>query len=87
MSAETIDWEKEAKKTVNLDIEIPRERRITIYELDSYASSGPSKEDIMKLSSTDVTPDPRKHIRYSVSMVNQFNAPNVYELFELARAV
>ncbi|XP_043251047.1 dynein axonemal intermediate chain 3-like [Colletes gigas] len=64
---ETIDWEKEAKRTVHLDIET-RERRKTIYELDSHMSFGPSKEDILKLSTTDFEPEPRKRIQYSISM-------------------
>nr|XP_012140966.1 PREDICTED: WD repeat-containing protein 63-like isoform X2 [Megachile rotundata] len=69
VSSETIDWEREAKKTLRLDSEEPRRRRKTIYELDAYASSGPSMSDILKLSSTDITPEPaRPPIRYSVSM-------------------
>ncbi|XP_076231315.1 dynein axonemal intermediate chain 3 [Calliopsis andreniformis] len=68
LSTETIDWEKEAQKTIHIEFETPTDRRRTIFQLDSYASSGPSKEDILKLSSTDITPDPRKQVRYSVSM-------------------
>ncbi|XP_046142621.1 dynein axonemal intermediate chain 3-like [Osmia bicornis bicornis] len=68
-SSVTIDWEKEAKKTVHLESDQPRERRRTIYELDAYAASGPSKSDILKLSSTDMEPEQLKPpIRYSVSM-------------------
>ncbi|KAG7202748.1 hypothetical protein KM043_009919 [Ampulex compressa] len=62
------DWEVEAKKKVRIEIEEPMERRKTIYELDSYASSGPSVSDILKLSTTDVTAEPPMKIRYSVSM-------------------
>ncbi|XP_076644434.1 dynein axonemal intermediate chain 3 [Halictus rubicundus] len=65
-SKETIDSEKE---TVQLDVEDePKKRRKTIYELDSYPSSGPSTMDILKLSLMDVEPEPRKEVRYSVSM-------------------
>lgn len=71
MSGETIDWEKEAKKTVQLDIE-PRPRRKTIYELDSYSSSGPSAVDILKLHSMDIEPEPPEEIRYSTSMVGLY---------------
>nr|XP_031832259.1 WD repeat-containing protein 63-like [Nomia melanderi] len=67
LSRETIDWEKEAKRTVQLDIE-PRPRRRTIYELDSYGASGPSAVDILKLNSMDTEPEPPKEFRYSTSM-------------------
>ncbi|XP_053985463.1 dynein axonemal intermediate chain 3-like [Hylaeus volcanicus] len=64
---ETIDWEKEAKKTVKLDIE-SKGRRKTIYELDSHMSFGPSVDDIMRLSTTDFETEPQKRIQYSISM-------------------
>ncbi|XP_026674816.1 WD repeat-containing protein 63-like [Ceratina calcarata] len=69
VSSVTVDWEKEAKETVRLDTTALRERRRTIFELDSYVSSGPSAGDIEKLASKDFTPpSPRKEIRYSVSL-------------------
>ncbi|KZC15061.1 WD repeat-containing protein 63 [Dufourea novaeangliae] len=69
LSREPVDWEKEVKETVHLEIE-PKERRRTIYQLDSYASSGPSVHDILKLGSIDdiAKQEPRKEIRYSTSM-------------------
>lgn len=47
-------------------------RRKTIYDLDSYASSGPSVSDILKLSTTEITAEPPRKIRYSVSIVSIF---------------
>lgn len=70
ISSGTIDWEKEAKETVRLDTSSLRERRRTIFELDSYSSSGLSADDILRLTSQDYVPDKRKEIRYSVSLVN-----------------
>ncbi|CAK9811661.1 Dynein axonemal intermediate chain 3 [Anthophora plagiata] len=70
VSTGTIDWEKEAKETIRLDPAMGlRERRKTIYELDSYASAGPSESDLMKLTSKDYVPEVKKpKIRYSVSL-------------------
>ncbi|XP_017763039.1 PREDICTED: WD repeat-containing protein 63-like [Eufriesea mexicana] len=68
ISSGTIDWEKEAKETVRLDTSSLRERRRTIFELDSYSSSGLSANDILRLTSQDYVPDTRKEIRYTVSL-------------------
>ncbi|XP_076380384.1 dynein axonemal intermediate chain 3 [Megalopta genalis] len=68
-SKETIDSEKEAKEMAYLDVEHePKERRRTIYELDSYSSTGLSAVDVLKLSSMDIEPEPRKEVRYSISL-------------------
>ncbi|XP_076761424.1 dynein axonemal intermediate chain 3 [Xylocopa sonorina] len=66
ISSVTIDWEKEAKETVRLDTSALRERRKTIFELDSYESSGPSASDMLRLASKDYVPT--KDVRYSVSL-------------------
>ncbi|XP_043587489.1 dynein axonemal intermediate chain 3-like isoform X1 [Bombus pyrosoma] len=68
ISSETIDWEKEAKETVRLDISTLKERRRTIFDLDSYSASGPSTSDLLRLASVDYVPEPPKEIRYSVSL-------------------
>ncbi|CAL7938959.1 unnamed protein product [Xylocopa violacea] len=69
ISSVTIDWEKEAKETVRLDTSALRERRKTIFELDSYESSGPSTSDLIKLTSKDyVSKGTSKDVRYSVSL-------------------
>ncbi|XP_076294598.1 dynein axonemal intermediate chain 3 [Lasioglossum baleicum] len=76
------EWDDEGEKSpstgttdsdnekVQFDVEDkPKKRRKTIYELDSYHSSGPSAMDICKIvSSMDIEPEPRKEVRYSASM-------------------
>ncbi|EFN65214.1 WD repeat-containing protein 63 [Camponotus floridanus] len=59
------DWEKEAKKKVHIEMDDPMRRRTTIYDL---ASSGPSVNDIWKFDTAQIAAEPKKKIRYSVSM-------------------
>ncbi|CAL1675051.1 unnamed protein product [Lasius platythorax] len=60
-----IDWEKEAKNKIRIEMDDPRGRRRTIYDL---ASSGPSVNDIWKFDTAQIAAEPKKKIRYSVSM-------------------
>ncbi|KAK2582913.1 hypothetical protein KPH14_008980 [Odynerus spinipes] len=66
------DWEREAKEKIHIDLVDPLpERRKTIFELDSYAATGPSAYDILQLGkpSTEAPAAPSiPKIRYSVSM-------------------
>ncbi|XP_067208138.1 dynein axonemal intermediate chain 3-like isoform X2 [Linepithema humile] len=62
------DWEEEAKRKVRIEMDDPSERRKSIYDLASYDSSGPSVNDILKLNTTQITTEPPRKIRYSVSM-------------------
>ncbi|XP_025074434.1 WD repeat-containing protein 63-like [Pogonomyrmex barbatus] len=72
----TLDWEKEAKKKISITFEIKEiddmsterqtRRRQTIHDLPSYAPSGPLANDILKFDM--ITAEPRKKIRYSVSL-------------------
>lgn len=64
------DWEREAKKKIRIEMDDPSEKGKNIHDLASYASSGPSVNDILKLNSTQITTEPPKKIRYSMSMVN-----------------
>lgn len=56
-----------------MDISTLKERRRTIFDLDSYSASGPSTSDLLRLASVDYVPEPPKEIRYSVSLVIQIN--------------
>lgn len=65
------DWEREAKKKIRIEMDDPSmERRRTVYDLNAYSSSRPSVSDIWKSNTTQITTEPSKKIRYSVSMVN-----------------
>lgn len=67
----TQDWEKEAKRKIRIEMNDPSmRRRRTIYDLNSYATSRPSVNDIWKFNTTQITTEPSKEIRYSASMVN-----------------
>ncbi|XP_072755776.1 dynein axonemal intermediate chain 3 [Anoplolepis gracilipes] len=59
------DWEKEAKKNVRIEMDDPMKKRTTIYDL---ASSGPSVNDIWKFDIAQIAAEPKKKVRYSVSM-------------------
>ncbi|XP_018315857.1 WD repeat-containing protein 63 [Mycetomoellerius zeteki] len=63
------DWEREAKKKIRIEMDDPSmERRRTVYDLNAYSSSRPSVSDIWKSNTTQITTEPSKKIRYSVSM-------------------
>ncbi|XP_070156340.1 dynein axonemal intermediate chain 3 [Polyergus mexicanus] len=59
------DWEKKAKKKIRIEIDDPMGKRRTIYDL---ASSAPSVSDIWKFDTAQIAAEPKKKIRYSVSM-------------------
>ncbi|KAG5311005.1 WDR63 protein, partial [Acromyrmex insinuator] len=63
------DWETEAKKKINIEMDVPSEerKRKTVHDLNAY-SSRPSLNDISKSNTTQTTTEPSKKIRYSVSM-------------------
>ncbi|KYM99187.1 WD repeat-containing protein 63, partial [Cyphomyrmex costatus] len=63
------DWEREAKKKIRIEMDDPSMgRRRTVYDLNAYSSSRPSVSDIWKSNTTQITTEPSKKIRYSVSM-------------------
>ncbi|CAD1477493.1 unnamed protein product, partial [Heterotrigona itama] len=63
-----VDREKEAKETIRSDASTSRERRRTIFELDSYSASGISSSDLPRLASKDDALEAPTEIRYSVSL-------------------
>ncbi|XP_043520193.1 dynein axonemal intermediate chain 3-like isoform X2 [Frieseomelitta varia] len=70
VSSDIIDWEKEAKETIHLETNenTLKERRKTIFDLDSFSASGVSSSDLLRLTSKDYVPEPPTEIRYSVSL-------------------
>ncbi|KAG5347977.1 WDR63 protein, partial [Acromyrmex charruanus] len=63
------DWETEAKKKINIEMDDPAmERPKIVYDLNAYSSTRPSASDISKSNMTQTTTEPSKKIRYSVSM-------------------
>lgn len=63
------DWEKEAKKKIRIEMDDSSvDRRRTIYDLNSYASFGPSMSDISKFNTMQITTEPSRKTRYSVSV-------------------
>lgn len=59
VSSGITDWEKETNT---------KERRTTIYDLNSYSASGISSSDLLRLASKDYVPEPPTEIRCSVSL-------------------
>ncbi|KAG5323907.1 WDR63 protein, partial [Acromyrmex heyeri] len=63
------DWETEAKKKINIEMDDPAmERPKIVYDLNAYSSTLPSANDISKSNMTQTTTEPSKKIRYSLSM-------------------
>lgn len=60
-----LNWEKEAKEEIRIALDHEPTRKKTIYELDSYVSSGPSTTNLLKGTSEATI----SGIRYSTSKV------------------